>query len=182
VKFRNTALSVATMAVAASAIVAVPAIASASPNSCYPSTSSGNCYEPGEFCPTRDAGMSGVAGDGKNIKCQDNNGLRWEPYSPAPVPRHHSKPKPKPKHHQSKPKPKPKPKPAPRHVTPVTPTSGCPSIYSPFVDDSGSGYDGTSASYDAAYDISHGYSPSSCYDAIGYYNSDHDFIYNIVAP
>ena len=49
------------------------------PASCYPTTSSGNCYEPGEFCPAADAGMRGVAGNGEAIICEDNNGLRWEP-------------------------------------------------------------------------------------------------------
>jgi hypothetical protein len=49
------------------------------PSGCYPKTSSGHCYEPGEFCPHADAGMSGVAGDGEAIICEDNNGLRWEP-------------------------------------------------------------------------------------------------------
>lgn len=44
-----------------------------------PRASSGNCYEPGEFCPLADAGMTGVAGDGKAIICENNNGLRWEP-------------------------------------------------------------------------------------------------------
>lgn len=50
-------------------------------SSCYPTTSSGNCYEPGEYCPTKDYGMTGVAGDGKQIKCENNNGWRWEPIS-----------------------------------------------------------------------------------------------------
>jgi hypothetical protein len=49
------------------------------PAGCYPRASSGNCYEPGEFCPHADAGMTGVAGDGEKIICRDNNGLRWEP-------------------------------------------------------------------------------------------------------
>src|SRR5262249_38304509 len=49
------------------------------PSGCYPTTSGGNCYEPGEFCPRADAGMSGVAGNGEAIICEDNNGLRWEP-------------------------------------------------------------------------------------------------------
>ena len=47
--------------------------------SCYPTSSSGNCYEPGEFCPAADAGMRGIAGNGGAIICEDNNGLRWEP-------------------------------------------------------------------------------------------------------
>ena len=49
------------------------------PSGCYPKASTGNCYEPGEFCPHADAGMSGVAGNGEAIICEDNNGLRWEP-------------------------------------------------------------------------------------------------------
>lgn len=49
------------------------------PSGCYPKTSSGHCYEPGEFCPHADAGMRGIAGDGEAIICEDNNGLRWEP-------------------------------------------------------------------------------------------------------
>ena len=46
---------------------------------CHPKTSTGNCYEPGEFCPHADEGMTGIAGDGEAIICEDNNGLRWEP-------------------------------------------------------------------------------------------------------
>ena len=49
------------------------------PGGCHPIASTGNCYEPGEFCPHADAGMTGVAGDGQAIICEDNNGLRWEP-------------------------------------------------------------------------------------------------------
>jgi hypothetical protein len=49
------------------------------PAGCHPITSSGNCYEPGEFCPHADAGMTGVAGDGKTITCELVNGYyRWE--------------------------------------------------------------------------------------------------------
>jgi hypothetical protein len=47
--------------------------------SCYPLTSGGNCYEPGEFCRKSDHGAHGMAGDGKAIVCEDNNGWRWEP-------------------------------------------------------------------------------------------------------
>jgi hypothetical protein len=46
---------------------------------CYPLTSAGNCYEPGEYCSDADHGMHGVAGDGGAIVCEDNNGWRWEP-------------------------------------------------------------------------------------------------------
>jgi hypothetical protein len=49
------------------------------PSGCYPTTSSGNCYRAGEFCPQADAGMSGIAENGEAIICEDNNGLRWEP-------------------------------------------------------------------------------------------------------
>jgi hypothetical protein len=50
-----------------------------SSSSCYPTASSGNCYEPGEYCSNADHGASGIAGDGKSITCEDNNGWRWEP-------------------------------------------------------------------------------------------------------
>jgi hypothetical protein len=49
------------------------------PSGCYPTTSSGGCYEPGEYCPVADYGTSGVVGDGEAISCEDNNGWRWEP-------------------------------------------------------------------------------------------------------
>jgi hypothetical protein len=49
------------------------------PTGCYPLASSGNCYEPGEYCPNADRGMSGVAGNGEAIICEYNNGWRWEP-------------------------------------------------------------------------------------------------------
>jgi hypothetical protein len=59
-------------------VVAPPAQAP-TPAGCYPVAASGNCYEPAEFCPYADAGMTGVAGDGEQIICKNNNGLRWEP-------------------------------------------------------------------------------------------------------
>jgi hypothetical protein len=49
------------------------------PTACSPLTSSGNCYEPGEYCSNADHGISGVAGDGEPITCEYNNGWRWEP-------------------------------------------------------------------------------------------------------
>jgi hypothetical protein len=52
---------------------------SAAPAGCHPLTNSGKCYEPGEFCRTADHGVSGVAGDGEAITCEDNDGWRWEP-------------------------------------------------------------------------------------------------------
>ena len=42
-------------------------------------TSSGHCYAPGEYCPNADHGISGIAGNGEAIICEDNNGWRWEP-------------------------------------------------------------------------------------------------------
>jgi hypothetical protein len=39
----------------------------------------GNCYQPGEDCRNSDHRLSGVAGDGKAITCEDNDGWRWEP-------------------------------------------------------------------------------------------------------
>jgi hypothetical protein len=47
--------------------------------SCYPLSNEGTCYEPGEYCRDDDHGTSGVAGDGKTIICEDNDGWRWEP-------------------------------------------------------------------------------------------------------
>jgi len=52
---------------------------SPTPAGCYPKSSSGHCYEPGEYCSDADHGTSGVAGDGEPIVCTDNDGWRWEP-------------------------------------------------------------------------------------------------------
>jgi phosphatidylserine/phosphatidylglycerophosphate/cardiolipin synthase-like enzyme len=49
------------------------------PTGCHPRTSSGNCYEPGEYCSEADHGKSGIAGNGEPIVCEDNDGWRWEP-------------------------------------------------------------------------------------------------------
>ena len=59
--------------------VITPPAPAPTPAGCYPVAASGNCYEPGEFCASADAGMTGVAGDGERIICEDNDGLRWEP-------------------------------------------------------------------------------------------------------
>jgi hypothetical protein len=56
-----------------------PSSAPAQPASCYPISDEGTCYEPGEFCRESDEGMTGVAGDGEKIVCENNDGLRWEP-------------------------------------------------------------------------------------------------------
>jgi hypothetical protein len=47
--------------------------------SCTPIDDEGGCYEPGEYCSDSDHGATGVAGDGKTITCEDNDGWRWEP-------------------------------------------------------------------------------------------------------
>jgi hypothetical protein len=47
--------------------------------SCYPTTSNGHCYQPGQYCPKSAYGATGVAEDGTKIICQYNNGWRWEP-------------------------------------------------------------------------------------------------------
>jgi len=52
---------------------------SPTPTGCYPLSNEGTCYEPGEYCRNDDHGVSGVAGDGEAITCEDNNGWRWEP-------------------------------------------------------------------------------------------------------
>jgi hypothetical protein len=68
-----------TTAAAAAAPRAAAPPASAAPASCHPLTNAGNCYEPGEYCRDADRDASGVAGDGKAITCEDNDGWRWEP-------------------------------------------------------------------------------------------------------
>ena len=47
--------------------------------SCHPLSDEGTCYEPGEFCRDDDHGVTGLAGDGEQITCEDNDGWRWEP-------------------------------------------------------------------------------------------------------
>jgi hypothetical protein len=50
-----------------------------SPATCHPLSDEGTCYEPGEFCRDSDHGVTGLAGDGETIRCEDNDGWRWEP-------------------------------------------------------------------------------------------------------
>jgi hypothetical protein len=56
-----------------------PPPASTAPAGCNPLSDEGTCYEPGEYCRDSDHGLSGVAGDGEAITCEDNDGWRWEP-------------------------------------------------------------------------------------------------------
>lgn len=68
---------------------AVAAAATPSPAAsagCHPLSNEGTCYEPGEFCRNTDHGVSGVAGDGKAITCEDNDGWRWEPQTSSATP------------------------------------------------------------------------------------------------
>ena len=60
---------------------AAPTTAAASPAGCHPLSDEGTCYEAGEFCRDDDHGVTGVAGDGEAIICEDNDGWRWEPVS-----------------------------------------------------------------------------------------------------
>lgn len=55
-----------------------PAHTTALAQSCYPLTNGGNCYQPGEYCRASDHGASGIDANGDAIKCEDNNGWRWE--------------------------------------------------------------------------------------------------------
>lgn len=45
---------------------------------CYPIDDEGGCYEPGEYCRDDDHGMTGRAGNGDTIVCEDENGWYWE--------------------------------------------------------------------------------------------------------
>lgn len=57
-----------------------PPPTTAAPTGCHPKTSSGNCYEAGEFCRASDVGTTGVAGNGERIVCRrDGSYNRWEP-------------------------------------------------------------------------------------------------------
>jgi hypothetical protein len=62
----------------APAVNPAPPTTSAAPAGCSPLSDEGTCYEPGEYCRDDDHGMSGVAGDGEAIVCEDNDGWRWE--------------------------------------------------------------------------------------------------------
>jgi hypothetical protein len=58
---------------------APPLTTAPAPAGCHPLSSGGNCYEAGELCSAADHGLSGVAGNGEAITCEDNDGWRWEP-------------------------------------------------------------------------------------------------------
>jgi cardiolipin synthase len=54
-----------------------PSTPPSKPASCHPLSDGGNCYDPGEYCRDDDHGAHGVAGDGKSITCEDDDGWRW---------------------------------------------------------------------------------------------------------
>ena len=58
---------------------AAPPPAPSTPAGCSPISDEGTCYEPGEYCRDDDHGVTGIAGDGQAIICEDNDGWRWEP-------------------------------------------------------------------------------------------------------
>jgi hypothetical protein len=68
------------------AVAAAATPSSAASAGCHPLSDAGTCYQPGEFCRTTDHGISGVAGDGKVITCEDNDGWRWEPQAGSATP------------------------------------------------------------------------------------------------
>ncbi len=52
--------------------------ASGSDGTCSLTSSAGNCYRAGEFCPDRDLGLSTTDANGNAITCEDDNGYhRW---------------------------------------------------------------------------------------------------------
>jgi hypothetical protein len=56
---------------------AAPPPTTAAPAACHPTSAAGNCYQAGEYCSDADHGLTGVAGNGATITCEDNNGWRW---------------------------------------------------------------------------------------------------------
>ena len=61
--------------------VATPEASPSAPSAggCSPTTSSGNCYRAGEYCPHADEGLTGTDANGNPITCKDVDGTwRWE--------------------------------------------------------------------------------------------------------
>ena len=56
-----------------------PPPSTAAATGCTPLSDEGTCYEPGEYCRDSDHGVTGRAGDGETITCDNNDGWRWEP-------------------------------------------------------------------------------------------------------
>jgi hypothetical protein len=52
------------------------------PTGCHPKTNGDNCYETGEFCRDSDHGVTGVAGNGEPIKCENTGHTVWQ-WEPA---------------------------------------------------------------------------------------------------
>jgi hypothetical protein len=81
-RVRPAAVVVAPPAPSTAASPPAPSTAAPPPapgTSCHPLSDEGTCYEPGEFCRDSDHGVTGLAGDGEQITCEDNDGWRWEP-------------------------------------------------------------------------------------------------------
>jgi hypothetical protein len=82
--FNSTASATATSTKSPSADTTTATVSSSSvttsapTQSCTPLSDENTCYEPGEYCRDSDQGTSGIAGDGKSITCEDNDGWRWE--------------------------------------------------------------------------------------------------------
>jgi phosphatidylserine/phosphatidylglycerophosphate/cardiolipin synthase-like enzyme len=56
-----------------------PTPSTAVATACAPIDDEGGCYKPGEYCRDDDHGMTGRAGDGQAITCEDDNGTwYWE--------------------------------------------------------------------------------------------------------
>ena len=68
------------------AVAAAATPSSTASAGCHPLSDEKTCYEPGEICRDTDHGLSGVAGDGKAIICEDNDGWRWEPLAGPAAP------------------------------------------------------------------------------------------------
>jgi hypothetical protein len=75
---RTSAAPVYTPAPAPTTQAPQPVQTTAQTQGCYPLTSGGNCYTPGEYCRKADRDTSGVDADGDAITCEDNDGWRWE--------------------------------------------------------------------------------------------------------
>jgi hypothetical protein len=87
---------------------------------CQPLSDEGTCYEPGEFCSDSDHGATGVAGDGEQIVCQDNDGWRWEPVTASESAPDKTASDPAP---SAAPSPTPPPSPSPTPTPTPTPTA-----------------------------------------------------------
>jgi hypothetical protein len=103
---------------------------------CYPQSDEGTCYEPGDVCSNADRGATGVAGDGEQIVCEDADGWRWEPASPASAATSAAPSSPA---RSASPTPSPSPTPTPSPSASTEPTASPASTQSPSEGDGASG-------------------------------------------